>query len=332
LLDLNQLHRLLAWLDAQRPDRPAEWEAWRVEPVVGGANALLYRAAGPGGELAVKWTRRDGRDRARREYGALLALQQSGLALAPAPVLLECERYAHDVVVQSWLAGEALSAPPESDDDWGRLVEHYVALRQVTPASVRVELAEAFWNAADAASGRRLVEEQLARLPAEAHPPELHRLVSRLEELRLPSWPAPPRAICRVDANYRNFLRRPGSWASVDWENSGWGDPAFEMADLIGHAAYMDVPAARWEWVAERYAELSGDRSARARIPAYTAVALTWWVARLARYRYEVPRGLDPRLAARSDGWEADIAGKERRYIELAGAALARLERFRPCG
>jgi hypothetical protein len=42
-------------------------------------------------------------------------------------------------------------------------------------------------------------------------------------------------------------MRRAGAWASVDWENSGWGDAAFEIADMMTHPAYVTVPAALWE-------------------------------------------------------------------------------------
>jgi hypothetical protein len=44
----------------------------------------------------------------------------------------------------------------------------------------------------------------------------------------------------RCDNNLRNFVRRPGCWASVDWEYGGWGDPAFDAAQC---ALGRDDPA-----------------------------------------------------------------------------------------
>jgi hypothetical protein len=47
-----------------------------------------------------------------------------------------------------------------------------------------------------------------------------------------------------------------------------------------------------------------------------------FWVVRLARYLYEVLRGLDERLTDRIPGWEADIRAKYARYVKKAKAAL----------
>ncbi len=52
-------------------------------------NNLIYRASSAEGDFAVKFTVRDDRDRAGREYAALRALHQAGLELAPQAVWLE---------------------------------------------------------------------------------------------------------------------------------------------------------------------------------------------------------------------------------------------------
>jgi thiamine kinase-like enzyme len=297
---------------------PTTFEEWQITPILGGMNSLLYRAAGPNGVYAVKFAPRDERDRAGREYAALLALQRAGMALAPEPVLCDREQYRHPVIVQRWLAGDVLTTAPTTDAEWDAMLRHYAAIHQLTPERTDVVLNEAVLNAASVAAGHRLIEAQLARVPEEYRPPELAALLQRLDSFAIRDWPPPPRAICRVDANYRNFLRRPGAWASVDWENSGWGDPAFEIADLISHAAYRDIPAARWQWVITRYTELTGDAGAPERIAYYTRVMLVWWVARLARYLYEIPRGLDPRLAPRALDWEESMRRTLAGYIAEA--------------
>jgi hypothetical protein len=66
--------------------------------------------------------------------------------------------------------------------------------------------------------------------------------------------------------NIRNFIRRAGGWASVDWENSGWGDPAFEIADLMTHPVYAAVPPERWEWLIAVYCTARGDPGGQQRI------------------------------------------------------------------
>lgn len=109
------------------------WRDWHITRVTGGWNNLLYHATNDAHDLAIKFIVRDARDRAGREYSALLALQQARLNIAPAPILLERERYRLPVVVQTWIAGETRDAPPADDDEWMRLLEHYAALAQLTP-------------------------------------------------------------------------------------------------------------------------------------------------------------------------------------------------------
>ena len=94
-----QLHPLLDTLAAQGD--AATTGGWNITPLAGGANNKPYRATGELGDIVVKFTRRDERDRAGREYAALRLLQERAPGLAPRPVLLDRERYARPVVVQS---------------------------------------------------------------------------------------------------------------------------------------------------------------------------------------------------------------------------------------
>lgn len=304
---------------AGRPD-DEEWQGWRIGRIGGGANNLLYRARGEGLDLAVKFTIRDERDRAGREYGALLALHRAGLRIAPEPLLLDRATYELPVVVQTWLSGEVPEAPPATDTQWRRLLEHLAMVHSVTAATSDVPLRRAYIDAGSAEAARALVRWQVEHIPATERPVSLRRLLRRLESAGFPVWSRPPAALCRVDANTRNFVRRPGLWASVDWEYSGWGDPSFEIAQMMVHPAYIGVPAARWRWLVNTVCTL-GDY-APVRIWTYYRVMLVFWVARMARFLYEVPLGLDERLAAPPDGWEADRLAKYEHYLGLAQAWL----------
>ena len=146
-------------------------------------------------------------------------------------------------------------------------------------------------------------------------------LLRRARARPCPTWPVAAVALCRVDANITNFVWQAGSCRSVDWENAGWGDPAFEIADWMVHPAYLDVPAERWAWLADAYSRQT-DPATAGRIWTYYRIMLAWWVARLARSLYEVPLGLDRRLVERPPTWEADARAKYEHYLALANRWL----------
>jgi hypothetical protein len=318
----RQLAGLIAYLAQPDLAPDSAWRGWRIQRIGGGQNNLLYHAEGPEGDFAIKFTIRDKRDRAGREYTALRALRAAGLAIAPEPILLDRTTYPQPVVVQTWLAGEVSTAPPADDDEWLALLSHYVVIHGIVPGSGRTRLRRAVLTMRSVAEGRREIRRQMAAFPRPAQPAEARDLLRQIEALDLPMWPAPPVALCRVDPNIRNFVRRPMRWASVDWENGGWGDPAYEIADLIAHPAYAGVPAARWEWVIATYCALRQDAGAETRIRAYYPLMLAWWVARLARMRYDLSHGQDRRLVAWPEGWRDEIEAKYARYLALAALAI----------
>jgi aminoglycoside phosphotransferase (APT) family kinase protein len=321
---------LLDHLADAGPRADGAWRGWQIARVAGAGNNLLYRATGDQLDLAIKFAIRDERDRAGREYAALLALQQAGLSIAPAPLWLERERYPQPVVVQSWLAGDVLAAAPSDDREWQRLLDHYLAVHMLTPARIApIALPPAVLNFTSADHGLREIRRQLDTIPTPEQPADLRELVRNIQKAALPTWPTPRLALCRVDPNTLNFVRRSSTWASVDWENSGWGDPAFEIADLMSHPAYATVPAERWQWLFEAYCAQCDSPGTATRIQVYYRLMLIWWVARLARMLYEVPLGGDQRLVGRPDDWQLDIQAKYERYIWLARSVQADSWRLR---
>jgi hypothetical protein len=318
----RQLTGLITYLSQPDLAPDSAWHGWRIQRIGGGQNNLLYHAEGPEGDFAVKFTIRDKRDRAGREHTALRALRAAGLAIAPEPILLDRTTYPQPVVVQTWLAGEVGAVPPADDDGWWALLSHYAMIHSIRPGSGRPRLRRAVLTMRSAAEGRREIRRQMAAFPRPAHPVEARELLRQIEATAFPSWPPPPEALCRVDPNIRNFVRRPVGWASVDWENGGWGDPAYEIADLMAHPAYDGVSAARWEWVIATYCSLCQDPGAETRIRAYYPLMLAWWVARLARMRYDLSHGQDRRLVAWPEGWGAEVQTKYARYLDLAKLAI----------
>ena len=316
------LRPLLDYLARAERRADGKWNIWQITNINGGRNNRLYRASCTLGDLVVKFAIRDERDRAGREFGALTALRQAGLKIAPAPLLLDCERYPLPVVVQTWLEGEVLDAVPASDDDWELLLRHLVGVHSVTQEAVDADLPTATINACNVPEGRRLIREYAAAIPPEEQPDTLRELLRRFEIASLSEWNEKRVALIRLDHNTLNFVRRPEGWLSVDWENSGWGDPAFDVANLMTHAAYIDVPTVRWEWVAERYCALVDDHTASVRIWTYYTIMAVWWAVRTARYLYEMPRGLDARLVEWSEQWLAEVQVKYERYVQFADGLL----------
>jgi hypothetical protein len=314
----DELTALLAHLDAHPATSARRWQGWRIRPVGGGANNLLYRATGRLGDYAIKFAVRDERDRAGREHAALSAIAQAGADFAPRAVLLAREGYRQPAVIQTWVEGPVAAGPPATGAEWVRLLDLYSDIHRVTPDRVAIDLPAAVLNVASGEAGRQLIFEHLARIPAAERPRSLQPLADWLERWEPPEWDAPPRALCRVDGNWRNFVQRADRWVAVDWENSGWGDPAFEWADLITHPAYAGVPPERWGPPIAAYARRMGDPGASERVATYSTIMWLWWVVRWARYLYEVPRGLDPRLAARPATWQADATRSYERYLARA--------------
>ncbi|NJO82468.1 MAG: phosphotransferase, partial [Blastochloris sp.] len=226
------------------------------------------------------------------------------------------------VVVQTWLDGAVLSGPPGTDADWRALIAHFRAIHGITPQSCRLALRDAVTTATSGAEGKALIADHAALLPIAARPAALQRLLERCAAWEPPIWPTPKPALCRVDPSWHNLIRRPHGWASVDWENSGWSDPAFEVANLITHPAYAAVSTERWTWVIAAYAQTTAG-ALHTRIATYVVLLRIWWAIRWARTLYEVPRGQDQRLVPRDAGWQAHAEAMLVQALDRAEQALA---------
>jgi aminoglycoside phosphotransferase (APT) family kinase protein len=332
----NNLLPLLDHLVARRPDDPIEWQGWWIQRVTGGWNNLLFRVTDETRDLVIKFTRSDARNRAAREFYGLTLMQKFAPGLAPVPVLLESERYPHQVVVQQWLEGEPVGQQHWLPVDWQRLSEHYAAIHAITPERVGDELLAVlkpavltFSHAEDAV---RYVLNHSTRLANEAWTDGLRALSRQLEDARFPTWEEPPCSFDRCDPNIANFLRPPDGrpWASVDWENSGWGDPAFEIGDMMTHPGYKDVSLEQWDRFLQAYAELRPeDHTFLLRAQAYRAIILVRWACLFAGFARQREQGIQDtgRLVAWPQPWWDGVPGEYRRYVREAQVSLAEFSR-----
>lgn len=303
-------------------------------------NNLVFRATHSierGDDLAIKFTIRDVRDRAGREFATLTLLERLGLQAAPKALYLnrfETEPNRSPVVIQTWLAGQTISANLLSREDWQRLIAHLHVIHSATPAlaqQARMTLPPVVLTMRNAREGIEAVRWQTQQLPADAWPLALHRLMSQLERIDWPSWPEPAVCLCRGDNNARNFIkphRANDDWRSVDWEYSGWGDPAFEMADLMTMPSYLEYDEAHWDWVLAEYQKAGPEQAQSAfarRVQTYRPLMAVWWVARLARMLYEQPRQKDQRLVSFDPNALGEYRERMDLYAQRAEQALSRL-------
>lgn len=138
--------------------------------------------------MAIKFYTRDARDRAGREFAILDLLQRLRLNIAPHPVLLD--RFATEprlapVVVQTWLPGDVSAAPPDSDTDWQRLLDHLRAVHAIQQEPAWA-IPQAILTMTSAADSLQEIDIQVAKLPAAARPTELMALHALVHDR---AWP-----------------------------------------------------------------------------------------------------------------------------------------------
>ena len=90
----------------------AVFKIGKFERIGGSANNILYHATRDETDLAVKFTIRDTRRRAWREYSAFQAAHEAGVPVLPKPILLDEETYAQPVVVAQWMEGRSYGRSP----------------------------------------------------------------------------------------------------------------------------------------------------------------------------------------------------------------------------
>ena len=318
-------HKLLEYLDTHQPEGEVIWNGTAIKKVSGGYNNLVYRVQNGEADIAVKFTIKDKRHRARREFYALQILAEAGLKVSPQALWLDEENYTLPVVVQSWESARPFDAPPKSRLDWEAFLSHYSIIHSLKQESSNSKVTDAVINFRNGLHGKEFVLEAVGPLPVEARPAGLKHLLNWFEDWRPPAFPEAPSAFCRVDPNWRNFIRQGEKIISVDWENSGWGDPAFEIADMMCHPEYEHTTPEDWAFIIQTYASLTGDPDCHLRIMTYQLELQLWWVIRWARFLYEVPRGLDDRLVERPDNWQMETEKRLSDSIEKLHAYIETL-------
>jgi hypothetical protein len=278
--------------------------------VTGGANNALYHVTLDGQQVACKLCVDDGRQRAVREYGALCLLQAAGVDIAPQPLLLDqsCALLPFPTVVYRWLPGEALGPliAPEQLAALLHSIQQAHALRQ--DDFEEMALPEAWFHWFDLNPYLAELEAFLVQYGGWLvhHEPDgadlqerLVRLVDRCTRVLSAATVDPSRGrfplrLCRVDPNLSNAIwGGEGMLRWVDWEYSGWGDPALDLADLRWHVALEGVSEAQHAWVRNYYVRPADDPGFEERLAAWDRLLLTRWPFLILRGLWSAYNGPD---------------------------------------
>lgn len=307
-------------------------QGWVCSLKTNGRNNRLIRAQrDDGADIAIKIYRIDKRDRAGREYKALLALEKAGLRIAPRALLIDKERYPHPVVVQTWVEGRVIGGPPDTPAAWTRLVDHYCAIHSVCPSTVDIDLEPAFMTFQCARDAVDAVLKEISGFPVDALRPGLAGLIDTMLLVDWPEWTEPALCLDRCDPSPENIIDQPEAWVSVDWEYAGWGDPGFEIGDLMAHPLYQQVGDNQWDlFLSELQAAKPGDLTFRIRARVYYAIQLVRFTAVFSNYWLKRDTFEDDpgRLGAFPADWWASLPDQYNLYLERAKNALADVKRF----
>jgi aminoglycoside phosphotransferase (APT) family kinase protein len=334
------------WLQAVAVAHAAGGDDWTdgevvVHRVSGGSNNALYRVETDGQCCAVKLCVADGRHRAAQEYGALLLFHRTGLDLAPQPLGLDesCTVVPFPAVVYRWLRGESLGSTPTARE-LAVLLEGYHAIH----ALYRDEYERSASGLLDSWFHWFDFEAYLAELhgflagygpwlaTTEPDGPRLRKRLARLVDgcaqiIRTtsvdPSRESVRRCLCRVDPNLANaVLDERGRLRWVDWEYSGWGDPALDLADLRWHAALNRLTKSQHIWLRENYRRPSDDPGFDERLAAWDCLLATRWPFLVLRVLWSAYNGPDRVRLTRPDVDPVLLRERLVRLIERAECLL----------
>jgi thiamine kinase-like enzyme len=298
-----------------------DYDYFACKKIGGGLNNIVYHCLSSYGDIAVKWTVRDERDRAGREFVALSLLQEQhpNMRLAPIPIFLERDRYPLPVVVQSWENADFSHFERFFNMQRHQLAKYLHAIHEVKPSLTSRHLPKAVMTMFSATEGIASIYAQLARFPESEQMLELKELLARLETQKFPIWNEPEAALCRCDANITNFGYSLRGWLSVDWEYSGWGDPAFEVADILTHPSFASMPLDERREMLDLYCSLADDKGSAERSAVYQKIMSVWWVARLNReFSYMKLKERPDTLVTRPSDWLEQVQANYDNYVQQA--------------
>lgn len=283
------------------------YEGWQVQRLRHGMNNALYRVEFQNTTYACKLCVPDERRRANREYGALTLVAQ--LDIAPRPLHLDesCTILPYPAVVYAWLEGEALG-PQVTQAQLEALLESIQRIHSCRPGEAVREMPTAWFHWFDLSpylSELHELLEQYGPWLSNTQPGgnalyhRLERVLEVCEKHLLSSKVKIHResvALClsHVDPNLANtILGNNGKIRWVDWEFSGWGDPALDLAEFRWHQALDGVTHAQKAWMRQQYTPPPGDSTFANRLAFWDCLLSTRWPLIVLRALWSAYNGPD---------------------------------------
>ena len=340
----ESMRRAPAWLkvvaaahSAQARTRAEQGVA--VHRITGGANNALFRVEVDDEHFACKLCVDDERQRAKRDFGALRILEAAGLDIAPRPLWLDesCTVVSYPTVAYRWTSGSPLG-PELTSQQLTALIESLQRIHGIRPGDLAgYELADAWFHwfgfepYLDELHGL-LAEHGPWLIDAERRGRELYARLGRLVEACAqvvassdadPRREQVPRRLCRVDPGLANALWcDDGRLRWVDWEYSGWGDPALELADLRWHVSLEALSSAEHAWLRESYRQPPGDPGFEGRLAVWDRLISTRWAFLILRWLWSAHEGPDRERLTQPTGDVVALRARLLRFIERAEQAI----------
>lgn len=131
-----------------------------------------------------------------------------------------------------------------------------------------------------------------------------------------------PLRLCRVDPGLANALWcDDGRLRWVDWEYSGWGDPALELADVRWHASLDGLGAAEHAWSRDNYRRPVGDLGFEERLAVWDRLISTRWACLMLRWLRSAHEGPDRERLTQPTVDVVALRAQLLRFIERAEQA-----------
>ena len=263
------------------------YQNWDFTQIFGGMNGITYRAENKssGEVLAVKIRKRDARKRALREFSALEVAQALSYPIAPKPISLHTDtpHLSGDVIISSWVDGVVLGDLSQTSISvWQKILDTLTTMHTITPqhAPLLKDATLAIQSPDDVIAE---IDRRFAKLPdgqlgviTKADIGTIFNNVKASRDKTIHHTDNLRFILC--DTNPSNMIHTADGIVIVDWENSGWGDPTFDIADLLARPECDKLTDQTRQFILSYYAETMQSQASITRILEYEKLMLVFWL------------------------------------------------------